>query len=50
VSVGRVIVGSVVAGTIRDALLVGHGLYSGPRLALGKKTTVSPNVETSTER
>jgi hypothetical protein len=39
VSVGRIAVGGVVAGTIREALFVGHGLYSDPWLALGKKHT-----------
>jgi hypothetical protein len=49
VSMGRVVVGSVVADLMRKALLAGHSLYSDPRLALGKKTTVRPGGETSTE-
>jgi hypothetical protein len=47
VDVARVV--GVVADPISEGILVGHILYSHPRLALGKKTTVSPDAETSTE-
>jgi hypothetical protein len=47
VDVVRVV--GVVADPIDEGILVDHSLYSNPRLALGKKHTVRPDVQTSTE-